>query len=379
MIKQHKYLLLLSTLIFMGQSAISPKFTAHASNETKTKPYNYNFSYKYVLSHIKKDKNNQLKLKAIDKAIKYNYWHKPDFNSTQKIGVTSSSNNEELISLYEKALKISPNNIKYLLGLSSVYQLNGNPKEAQLVLNRIRHLSPSNYQSLLQLAMNNELFKQPKKFATSIRNLNRLNSTKTNKIKKVSQLIKKSLTMNLNQTINNNQKKNDYIIILGFVLNKNGKPQRTLVQRLEKGLTLAKEQPNSKIIVSGGELPVEPKIEATVMKNWLVKHGVASSRIITEEGSLDTVSNALNVTKILNKNHAKHATIVSSASHMRRAYTLFEVAKLVSNGRYGLSQLVSIDKQNSLKPLNESDPAVNKIILDSLRTSGYWLLPNIQR
>ena len=152
-----------------------------------------------------------------------------------------------------------------------------------------------------------------------------------------------------------------------------------MVQRLEKGLTLAKEQPSSKIIVSGGELPVEPKIEATVMKNWLVKHGVASSRIITEEGSLDTVSNALNVTKILNKNHAKHATIVSSASHMRRAYTLFEVAKLVSNGRYGLSQLVSIDKQNSLKPLNESDPAVNKIILDSLRTSGYWLLPNIQR
>ncbi len=381
MLKKHKYLLVLSTFLFMGQSALSPKFLSHASSETKSKQYNYNFSYKSVLNQIKQDKSTQLKLKAIDKAIKYNYWHKPNFNTTQKVGVTSSSNNDELISLFEKALKISPNNVQYLLGLASIYQLNGNAKEAQLVLNRIRHIDPSNYQALLQLAMNNELFKQPKKFALSLQELNHLNNAKTTEIKKVTKLIKHSLNMKLNQKVDdiNKEAKSDYIVILGFVLDSNGKPQKTLLQRLQTGLTLAKKQPKAKIIVSGGELPAEPKIESKVMKNWLIQHGISSDRIITEQGSLDTVGNALNVTQILNNHHAKHATIVSSASHMRRAYTLFETAKLVSNGKYRLSQLVSIDDQNALKPLKESDQAVNKIILDSLRTSGYWLIPNIQR
>lgn len=365
----------------MGQSSLSPKFTSHASSETKTKQYNYNFSYKSVLNQIKQDKTKQLKLKAIDKAIKYNYWHKPNFGSTQKVGVTSSSNNDELISLFEKALKISPNNIQYLLGLASIYQLNGNDKEAQLVLHRISNLNPSNYQSLLQLAMNNELFKQPKKFSESLQKLNRLNNTKTTQIKKVTKFIKSSLNMKLNQKVETakNEGKSDYIVILGFVLDSNGKPQKTLIQRLEKGLSLAKKQPKAKIIVSGGELPAEPKVESKVMKNWLVQHGVNRDRILTEQGSLDTVGNALNVTQILNNHHAKHATIVSSASHMRRAFILFETAKLVSNGKYGLSQLVSVDDNNALNPLKEDNPSVNKIILDSLRTSGYWLIPNIQR
>ncbi|KPN84224.1 YdcF family protein [Apilactobacillus kunkeei] len=381
MLKKHKYLLLLSTFLFMGQSALSPKFTSHASSETKAKQYNYNFSYKSVLDHLKNDKSMQSKLDAINQAILYNYWHKPNFGTTQKVGVTSSSNNDELISLFEKALKISPNNVQYLLGLASIYQLNGNPKEAQLVLNRIRNINPSNYQALLQLAMNNELFKQPKKFNSSLQKLNRLNSTKTDQIKKVTQLITKSLDMKLNQTVKSTNKdgKSDYIVILGFVLDSNGKPQKTLVQRLEKGLALAKQQPKAKIIVSGGELPAEPKVESKVMKNWLIQHGVESDRIITEQGSLDTVGNALNVTQILNNHHAKHATIVSSASHMRRAYTLFETAKLVSNGKYSLSQLVSVDDPNALNALKQTDPAVNKILLDSLRTSGYWLIPNIQR
>lgn len=365
----------------MGQSALSPKFTSHASSETKAKQYNYNFSYKSVLNQLKQDKSKQLKLKQIDKAIKYNYWHKPNFGSTQKVGVTSSSNNTELISLFEKALKISPNNIQYLLGLASIYQLNGNSKEAQLVLKRISNIDPSNYQSLLQLAMNNELLKQPKKFSASLQKLNRLNNSKTTKIKKITKFIQKSLDMKLNQHVGNTNKesKSDYIVILGFVLDSNGKPQKTLLQRLEKGLELAKKQPKAKIIVSGGELPAEPKVESKVMKNWLIKHGVNSDRIITEQGSLDTVGNAINVTHILNTHHAKHVTIVSSASHMRRAYTLFETAKLVSKGKYSLSQLVSVDDPNALNTLKQNDPSVNKIILDSLRTSGYWLIPNIQR
>ena len=365
----------------MGQSALSPKFTSHASSETKAKQYNYNFSYKSVLNQIKQDKTKQLKLKAIDNAIKYNYWHKPNFESTQNVGVTRSSNNDELISLFEKALKISSNNIQYLLGLASIYQLNGNDKEAQLVLHRISNLNPSNYQSLLQLAMNNELFKQPKKFSESLQKLNRLNNTKTTQIKKVTKFIKSSLNMKLNQKVETakNEGKSDYIVILGFVLDSNGKPQKTLIQRLEKGLSLAKKQPKAKIIVSGGELPAEPKVESKVMKNWLVQHGVNRDRILTEQGSLDTVGNALNVTQILNNHHAKHATIVSSASHMRRAFILFETAKLVSNAKYGLSQLVSVDESSALNPLKEDNPSVNKIILDSLRTTGYWLIPNIQR
>ncbi|EZP77241.1 hypothetical protein H839_06349 [Parageobacillus genomosp. 1] len=101
--------------------------------------------------------------------------------------------------------------------------------------------------------------------------------------------------------------------------------RQLLIERLKVGLAVAKQYPNSKIIVTGG-VPKQGITEAEAMSNWLVSQGIDKDQIILEDKSTDTVENALFTTAILEKEEIKDVTLVTSASHMRRALTVFKEA-----------------------------------------------------
>lgn len=116
-------------------------------------------------------------------------------------------------------------------------------------------------------------------------------------------------------------------VVLGSGLAADGTMKKKLTRRMDLTFAAAKKYPNSKIIVSGGA-PKSGWTEARRMRDWLVKEGIAPSRIIMEDKSASTVSNGRYSLLKLIENKLTTYTIISDASHLRRAALIFEAAKL---------------------------------------------------
>jgi len=109
----------------------------------------------------------------------------------------------------------------------------------------------------------------------------------------------------------------DCLIVLGAQMKESG-PSLVLLYRLETAEAYLKEHPNTKCIVSGGQGANEPVSEAEGMRDYLVAHGIASSRILLEDRSTDTSEN-LRFSKELLPSPDVSVGIVTNNFHMYRA------------------------------------------------------------
>jgi|GEM_PF-980421 len=91
--------------------------------------------------------------------------------------------------------------------------------------------------------------------------------------------------------------------------------------RILKAYMMWKES-GKKIVVSGGKFGGE-KTEAELMKDYLVEMGIPENEIIVEAESRNTIENAKNVSRILEKMGIESMLIVTSYTHMKRCYTAF--------------------------------------------------------
>lgn len=118
----------------------------------------------------------------------------------------------------------------------------------------------------------------------------------------------------------------NYILVLGSGHNTNdelsitGQLREVAINRLNEGLRLYKQLPNSKIIVSGHK-GHDKNTHAQMSKRFLVELGVDEQRIITLDNTLDTKMEALK-TKEFVKN--ENFILVTSASHMKRSMMIFK-------------------------------------------------------
>ena len=115
---------------------------------------------------------------------------------------------------------------------------------------------------------------------------------------------------------------NHAFIVLGYALTESGEVQHPLAGRLSVALQAAKKHENSKFILSGG-FAKNGMTEADVMALRLMSDGVDSSSLIKEDQSRDTVENVLNTLAIIESEDICSATLITSATHMRRALALF--------------------------------------------------------
>ncbi len=190
----------------------------------------------------------------------------------------------------------------------------------------------------------------------------------SNIFKLIDDTIEKPLTDTI-QTLPGEE--NHAIITLGYALNPDGSMHEILIKRLEKTLELAKASPSSIIILTGG-VPQNHNTEGHLMAEWLIAKGINPKRIIEENYATNTVENAIYSSYALAKHNVSYATIISSASHIRRGQVVFTITSW-QTGPHNI-------KFNTLafpdKPLEQlQKPSAGELIgiyRDALRAYGMW-------
>lgn len=112
----------------------------------------------------------------------------------------------------------------------------------------------------------------------------------------------------------------DYIIVLGAQMKAHG-PSRALQMRLDKAYDYLIDNPDTYVIVSGGQGSDEPVSEAQGMYDYLVEKGVSPERIIKEDKSRNTSQNIEFSSAFLDKERDS-VGIVTNNFHIFRATRL---------------------------------------------------------
>lgn len=109
----------------------------------------------------------------------------------------------------------------------------------------------------------------------------------------------------------------DCIVIFGSAVRPNRTPSDALRYRLEAGLRLFQQGRAPRIIVTGGGQG--DYLEADVMAEWLVNHGVPESAIVQEPASATTRENGINTARIMRENGWRTALVCTQWFHVARA------------------------------------------------------------
>ncbi len=117
------------------------------------------------------------------------------------------------------------------------------------------------------------------------------------------------------------------IVVLGYQLTPDGKMRQELIGRLERALAAAEQYPNAYIACTGGPTAPEDKgaTEAGKMAAWLERNGVARERLLVEEKSLSTLSNARYVCSMIYEGYPqiRQLAVITSDYHLRRSCVYF--------------------------------------------------------
>ena len=113
----------------------------------------------------------------------------------------------------------------------------------------------------------------------------------------------------------------DYVIVLGSQVKPTG-PAVVTRYRLDKAYEYAVSNPDTVIIVSGGQGSNEPASEASVMKDYLVARGIDESRILMEDKSTNTSENLLFSSRLYPELAGSSVGIISSDFHIFRALSI---------------------------------------------------------
>lgn len=109
----------------------------------------------------------------------------------------------------------------------------------------------------------------------------------------------------------------DYLIVLGAQWKQNG-PSYVLQKRLDTAVTYLEKNPDTIVIVSGGQGNNELISEAEGMKGYLMQAGIAEERILLENQSVNTCENLVYSGQLLDKTNDR-VVLVTNNFHMFRA------------------------------------------------------------
>ena len=137
------------------------------------------------------------------------------------------------------------------------------------------------------------------------------------------------------------EKDADYVIVLGSQIRNDG-PSIDYQARLDKAYEYLIENPETKVITTGAKGDNEPISEAKGGKDYLIRKGINSSRIIVEDQSYNTLQNLNNAKRIIESDPDKkdaRIVIVSAIYHLYRASYIAEkigYENISSTGGHGL-------------------------------------------
>jgi uncharacterized SAM-binding protein YcdF (DUF218 family) len=162
------------------------------------------------------------------------------------------------------------------------------------------------------------------------------------------------------------------LITLGWPLDANDNIQGPLLRRLIKTNDLATKHKHTSIILTGGNPKSYGSSEAEKMIEWLVDRGIKRERMIKESRALDTVGNAKESLKIVEKKEFKKIVIITDEFHIPRAVHLFELFKEQSLRADVSIFSVSAEAQQQ-RGRSSSAKERFSIYRDTARALGYWM------
>lgn len=120
--------------------------------------------------------------------------------------------------------------------------------------------------------------------------------------------------------------KADYMIVLGAQV-KGRTVSRALKNRLDTAFKYLQENPQTTVIVSGGQGRGEEITEALAMRNYLADKGIDTERILLEDKSVNTYENLVNSRRIIDSRETSGSAsvkviIVTNKFHVFRALSL---------------------------------------------------------
>lgn len=115
----------------------------------------------------------------------------------------------------------------------------------------------------------------------------------------------------------------DYVIVLGAGIRRDGGLSNTLRLRLDKAAEYALENPETIMVLSGGQGEDEPETEAAAMQAYLLELGVPKQQLMLEERSANTAENIAYSRLLLeqeqNRTGALKIGLLTSNFHLYRA------------------------------------------------------------
>ena len=90
----------------------------------------------------------------------------------------------------------------------------------------------------------------------------------------------------------------EHVIVLGMAL-ENGKPTKDLLSRLDTAQAYLQENPDAKLILTGGNADESGRTEAAVMRDFLVDRGVPQDGLLLEDRATTTEENFANTARML--------------------------------------------------------------------------------
>lgn len=142
------------------------------------------------------------------------------------------------------------------------------------------------------------------------------------------------------------QEKADYLIVLGAGL-RGERPSLVLRNRIEAAAKYLAENPDSKVVVSGGQGPDELISEAEAMRRALAGMGIEEERIMMEDQSTSTHEN-LTLSKVYIPDGAS-VVIVTSRFHVYRACHLARESGYTSVSGLGAKNVRWLNPTNYLR------------------------------
>ena len=129
----------------------------------------------------------------------------------------------------------------------------------------------------------------------------------------------KMITANYREPTNNAT-----VVVLGAAV-RGDQPSLSLKVRLDAAADYLMEHPAAACVVSGGRGADESCTEASVMRTYLIRKGIAPERIYSEERSTSTYENIMFSREIIQKNGLDpHMAIATQEFHQYRAQRLAE-------------------------------------------------------
>lgn len=153
----------------------------------------------------------------------------------------------------------------------------------------------------------------------------------------------------------------DYIIVLGAQIKANG-PSKVLKLRLDKAYDYLVENPDTQVIVSGGQGSNEPVSEAEGMYDYLVSKGIAAERIIKEDESKNTYQNLKFSGEYLDKERDSVGIVTNN-------FHVFRAMQLAKKGGYEHVSGIAAEAELSMQ--------ANNMLREFLGVMKDWLFGNM--